>query len=243
MRQEYRLAAQRLLFVVALGSAAGCGGVAPDGTAQITEASTSLTYSDYLVKPRRARYGLNQKVSYITSAAPVEVLDKFNYYAASESWGAGGCAGFHDCSYLIQYLPDPAPGKDKDWLLNFDCGTHNRRVYYVPKEAQVYPPKRVSFSCNQQPDYPSGTIQVTGAWFGQPCRTKLDETPVVANECNGFNSCEYYVTVAILSDPDVGCDKEFSASYRCTSDSPARPDRTALLSKEASGHILSLKCD
>eukprot|EP01084_Bolivina_argentea_P231899 390966_1 len=82
----------------------------------------------------------------------------------------------------------------------------------VPAEANG---KTFTMDCNGILD--GKVIQVTAATYGANCdnvqiNNALDN---VQQMCNGLQICNYFITVSVLNDPAVGCDKTFVYEYEC----------------------------
>jgi hypothetical protein len=69
---------------------------------------------------------------------------------------------------------------------------------------------------------------------------KGNATSSVRETCNFTNQCEYLVDVARLNDVAPDCGKDFTVTYKCTTE--AAPV-TAALPGEANGNSVLLKCD
>jgi hypothetical protein len=99
---------------------------------------------------------------------------------------------------------------------------------------------------------PPGTIDVTEANYGRSCRDFTPKRPfknafragnataALIRACNGKSHCQFTVEAAMLSDPAPGCDKDFSAEYRCgPQDSPTK---FVKVGGEADGGTVALDC-
>ena len=63
--------------------------------------------------------------------------------------------------------------------------------------------------------------------------------PNIAKACNGKQTCDYKVDVAVLGDPAPGCAKEATVTFACP---PLRGPLTVGVAKEAHGKIVKLVC-
>jgi hypothetical protein len=91
-------------------------------------------------------------------------------------------------------------------------------------------------------------MRVSEATYGWSCVDskylntvkKGNATSSVRETCNFTNQCEYLVDVARLNDVAPDCGKDFTVTYKCTTE--AAPV-TAALPGEANGNSVLLKCD
>jgi hypothetical protein len=99
---------------------------------------------------------------------------------------------------------------------------------------------------------PAGTIDIVDASYGQSCRDFTPKPPrqntyregnatgFVHQACTGKSHCHFDVDGAMLGDPVPGCDKDFSAEYRCgPADSALKIVR---VDAEAEGKAFVLDC-
>jgi hypothetical protein len=99
---------------------------------------------------------------------------------------------------------------------------------------------------------PPGTIDIVDASYGQSCRDFTPKPPqqstyregnatgFVNRVCSGKSHCHFVVDIAMLGDPVPGCDKDFSAEYRCwPADSALKIVR---VDAEAEGKAFVLDC-
>jgi hypothetical protein len=96
-----------------------------------------------------------------------------------------------------------------------------------------------------------GTIEVVEASYGGSCRRMTYKPPrynafrdgnasaALIRACNGKSHCQFTVDAGELGDPAVGCDKDFSAEYRCGPDSAAK---FVKIDGEADGGVVLLGC-
>ena len=99
---------------------------------------------------------------------------------------------------------------------------------------------------------PPGTIDVVQGNYGRSCRDFSPKSPAknsyhdgnataaMIRACTGKARCQFTVEAAILGDPAPGCDKDFSAAYRCHSQDSAT--KTISVAGEANGVIVMLDC-
>jgi hypothetical protein len=108
----------------------------------------------------------------------------------------------------------------------------------------------------QQPDWPwdhapPPQITVLSATYGANCQTPWsiirsggtassgDERSYIQEACQAGRICNIQVDVIRMTDPAPGCAKDFTVSYRCTSDGRTT---TVTIPKEANGRKLTLDC-
>ena len=100
-------------------------------------------------------------------------------------------------------------------------------------------------------DKPLPDISILRATYGANChglRSALwaannassgNETDYVQRACNAGSICGFRVDVVRMSDPAPGCAKDFSVTYKCTSDGRTT---TVAIPKEANGRKVTLDC-
>ena len=99
---------------------------------------------------------------------------------------------------------------------------------------------------------PPGTIDIVDASYGKNCRDFTPEPPqqntyregnaagALNRVCAGKPYCHYVVDNATLGDPVPGCDKDFSAEYRCGPADSAL--KVARIDADAEGKAVVLEC-
>jgi hypothetical protein len=89
---------------------------------------------------------------------------------------------------------------------------------------------------------PSGTIDVTGASWGDNCGAATDNAlQWVRSACSGKRQCRFVFDWRLLGNPAPPCTKAFSVTWKCSADGPAH---SALFrSHLPPGTIVPLSCD
>ena len=89
-------------------------------------------------------------------------------------------------------------------------------------------------------------MTVKFAYYGVSCAhgilnkdTQDRTTTWVGSLCNGKSSCSGYVHTSVISDPYIGCSKDFLAVAECSDGSVI----TDLLRSEAQGRTFHLACN
>jgi peptidoglycan/LPS O-acetylase OafA/YrhL len=159
------------------------------------------------------------------------------------------CGGKDRCDYSVDVakLGDPAGGCAKDFTVDYMCMPGNLpRQSAVPGEAGFG--SHVVLACAERflqlaaaaaPPAPSiapapssratAGIDILSATYGQNCGAHTgNATADVHAACGGKSSCSYVVDVTRLGDPANGCQKNFTATYRCAGN-------PALLTREVPG--------
>ena len=84
-----------------------------------------------------------------------------------------------------------------------------------------------------------GSIFVVSATYGGNCGAPLGNgTSHIAAKCNGQKQCSYRIDHKLIGDPARGCEKDYSAQWRC-GNGPVQPTSA---NPEASGSVISLSC-
>jgi peptidoglycan/LPS O-acetylase OafA/YrhL len=170
------------------------------------------------------------------------------------------CSGKDRCDYSVDVakLGDPAGGCAKDFAVEYMCMPGNLpRQATLPGEAGLG--SHVVLACTAGisqaaaaaspapsiaaalPTRAAAGIDILSATYGQNCGARAgNATADVHAACSGKSSCGYVVDVARLGDPANGCQKNFTATYRC-------PGNPASLTREAPaeaglGTSLELSC-
>ncbi|MBI5107977.1 MAG: DUF3421 domain-containing protein [Rhodocyclales bacterium] len=91
---------------------------------------------------------------------------------------------------------------------------------------------------------PNGGIQVEAANYGANCpkhdkKKNAAVAPSIAKACNGKQTCDYKIDVAVLGDTAPGCAKEAVVIFSCP---PFQAPRPVGVAKEAHGKIVKLVC-
>lgn len=99
---------------------------------------------------------------------------------------------------------------------------------------------------------PPGTIDVLQADYGRSCRDFTPKRPfwndyhdgnftaAVRRACTGKSQCHFTVDATVFGDPAPGCEKDFSAKYRCGPEDSAT--KTVSVASEADGTTVALAC-
>jgi hypothetical protein len=87
---------------------------------------------------------------------------------------------------------------------------------------------------------PDQGISVATATYGRNCKApRGNATRDVAESCHGKSDCTYKIQLARLGDPAQGCEKNFTVSYFCPSESAMRYNK---LPAESDGKVVRLSC-
>jgi hypothetical protein len=228
--------AVRTLGCLSLGAlvALGCSGAeqtgsaGENGTGESDIAKSSEALSNTTIDVISATYGERCGVS-----------------RGDATWSvAGQCDHRQNCPYTISEgtLGDPAHGCDKDFDVDYACGTvdttsSGRVAQHVSQEANG---KQMTLDCTQM-GTTTGIITVTHATYGGNCGAPDNNVEWdVGPYCNGWGHCRYFVSEATLGDPAHGCDKDYKATYHCSSNPTV--DIQASAAKEANGRTVSFDC-
>jgi hypothetical protein len=98
----------------------------------------------------------------------------------------------------------------------------------------------------------NGTISVLSAVFGANCGKSADLTAAAGAACNGSSNCSWAACICgttgcpsappgCTADPDYGCAKELTVSWRCSGDSAPQP-RAAYIPPEANNIWAQISC-
>ena len=149
------------------------------------------------------------------------------------------CNGRTQCWYKVdsQLIGDDAYGCSKDYEVRYSCGNEpNITTKRIEAEAGTGN-KTVLLTCDTNVDLPPDTpfralppppgvasaakIRIAHATYGGNCGVpKGNVTSQIADACNGATRCEYTVDSQVLGDPKYGCAKDYSVSFRCSSQGP-----------------------
>jgi hypothetical protein len=88
----------------------------------------------------------------------------------------------------------------------------------------------------------SGTIDVTGASWGENCGApKENALQWVRSACSGKRECHFVFDWRLLGNPAPPCTKQFSIEWKCSADGPAH--KALFRSELAPGTIVPLSCN
>jgi peptidoglycan/LPS O-acetylase OafA/YrhL len=166
------------------------------------------------------------------------------------------CSGKERCDYSVEVarLGDPAGGCAKDFAVEYMClpGSMPQQSS-VPAEAGFGSHVVLSCAAGTQiataetlpaPAPPAAAtfgMEILSATYGQNCGARIgNATADVRAMCHGKSGCSYVVDVTRLGDPANGCQKDFTATYRCLG-SPAPLTRDAP-GEAGLGTSLELSC-
>jgi len=85
-------------------------------------------------------------------------------------------------------------------------------------------------------------IAVISATYGGNCGNPLGVTQHLADACEGKQRCDYLVDHHVISDPAVGCRKDYVYRWQCMGGDTHPPIEERTVSPEASGQYASLWC-
>ncbi|MCB1395584.1 MAG: hypothetical protein H6898_04580 [Rhodobacter sp.] len=125
------------------------------------------------------------------------------------------CDGRNSCDYRIDYtvIGDPVYGCRKDYSVTYDCGDGHPRTASAAPEAGYG--SVVQLLCAAVPST-RGLIHVQSGTYGGNCGAPWgNRTEYLAQECDGQQSCTYYVDYTVIGDPVYGCRKDYVAEYDC----------------------------
>jgi hypothetical protein len=85
-------------------------------------------------------------------------------------------------------------------------------------------------------------IRVVSGTYGKNCGAKYGNvTPQLANACNGRNSCPYTIETRLIGDPAKGCEKDYTAEWRCPN-TGWRTFKTSASPEAGNGKTITLSC-
>lgn len=92
------------------------------------------------------------------------------------------------------------------------------------------------------PSAEHGKIVVLSAVYGGNCGNPLGVTQQLADACEGKQRCDYLVDHQAITDPAVGCQKDYVYRWQCAGGETYPPVEERTVSPEASGQYASLWC-
>jgi len=100
----------------------------------------------------------------------------------------------------------------------------------------------VGCSSNRIIPMSGGNIEILSGTYGGNCGApKGNVTRHIASLCNGHNSCAYTVHHETIGDPAFGCEKTYTATYKCSGTGQVK---TVFVNAEAGyGSIAHLNCN
>lgn len=149
------------------------------------------------------------------------------------------CQGQMSCAYTVSIskVGDPAYGCGKDFRMQYRCP--NGQVFNsnlgAPADNQT-----AYMQCSGGGGGGYRSIRVLTATYGGnfPEIPKGNVTYDIANQCNGRQSCDYFITVSRLGDPKYGWSKDYRVEYTCN----GRDVQTAYAAPEANTQTVRLFC-